>query len=680
MSNAVQRSLAPRAPAILPAIPLCLALLLPLSFTQAEEDLPIEGGRPGLAEAEQANGFVVTALSLKEPRARLKEIRVDLGRGEEEVVPVEVLALKDLKAVKLELDGKLPDALRVRAEAEVDYEMIPGGSIDVPAGEFGRLWLRIPPAAQAAEGKCTVRVRAQEASIELPLHIKVWPVDFPAAHRLPFKAYSQTHVMGSGKYIDGTDKAMLPAMLDQLERLGCCQIETIFSLDPTKMLYGVKEKKSGKPLYDYLTEHAPLTAAHLPDLDFSAWDGYIAEYTKRGMRQFCPTAWWGDFGTRWMYLQPFAETAFGKKLDDKEDAWRVWGWLGRQVIAYLRTRGVTEFWMRIGDEPDASELPIWIETSKRWRAVGFKVWSESVQNLPRSTKWLTYQNPHTDGWMVGLSYIDDFLTRTRYRSQAVRRRAQVRPEKWGRYTNGGAKDTFVASGKACRPFGDTHWKYVEDVDIYADGKPLVVNRPSPWGNKKQDVGFHYADNIAVCLAGGKHPSQADIEIEYGVRRRTTNGAGEIAVALMQPDHVWYYQASGHSGHDSYMGNRPKCWYGALYDLTAHGQYCCYHWKKEKCTWRYKKGEPIRFTPAYEGLRDSVEDAAYYRYARHALRVPKARLDELIAPEGMPILKMIERTRQSNWWHAIDPATTHDGYNKAKRALLEMAAEHAAPPQ
>jgi hypothetical protein len=280
-------------------------------------------------------------------------------------------------------------------------------------------------------------------------------------------------------------------------------------------------------------------------------------------------------------------------------------------------------------------------------------------------------NEQSDGWQVAEAFFQDFLLRTRGSSKLIAHSTPFEPPRWVKYNNGGAMDTYC-NGREYNPFPpEVKVEQIEDLVVLVDGKPTAMPGPTPWGNKSQGTAFHQGNYIWVSPHDGKHPSETKMELRYAIREKVDGG--KPAVTLEATDSVWYY--GGSYFKSDYLYNRRATWKGVHYGLAGRGHFACYGWKPAYRLWWYDKGKPIIFSPAYEGLRDSAEDSAYYRRLQ-SLGATDEVLQMIVGTDESAALRLVEERSKTIFVNDdIGPKTTFADYNLAKKRMLKALADY-----
>ncbi|MFA5645737.1 MAG: hypothetical protein WDA18_05210 [Candidatus Ratteibacteria bacterium] len=615
---------------------------------------------------EKKQGFIPTVLSSTTPRMRLTSVEADVGRNEGELIPIELFAVEEIKNIHLELSKNIANDKTLQCEAELDYRLIPGGKISsIPAGSYGRLWLRVLPTDKARTIKGTIAIVSDKGRRELPLTIVVWPIDFPAKAMLPLNPFVGPFSMGMISYLEGKDTETFPLFLDVMQKIGMKSVQISFSSNRTLLYKLTKEKKTGLYIYDYLAKHGPITIETLPDLNFSEFDPAIKILKERGMTHIEFQTGMAGIAGGWQQWDSFARSAFKRPFADEEEGWKVQMWAASQFRDYLHSRGITDLWAKISDEIAADKIPAWLNAAKRWRAIGYKTFTTNSIGIPRSVEHLAQMNTGSDGWMIQTSFSRDFFDRTRRGSALTPMKSELAPPTWSKYSNGGALNTWVVP-RGFKPFPEgVDPIKVEDFAITADGKPLDFKHGrSPWGNTKENIAFRSGNSIYVSLAGGASPKDTKFEITWKVHSTT---AGKPAVQLEHADEQWYY--GGGYFTTGYLDTRKSTWLGSLFQLHGRGHYVVYHWLPERRLFWYEKGKPIVFSPAYEGLRDSEEDSAYYR-TLVAKGASQEVLDSIVGFSEKAAVPFAERRSEFMAWDDVAETVTYHDFNLAKRRMLE----------
>ena len=634
-----------------------------VAFTDAPGWQPLEKLHAPTAE-EAARGFLLVEGIGAEPRPRLKALPVDLGRGERDMLPLEVFGLTDLDGVRLSVSG--PGARLCTPHVEKEFQLLPGESVPAGHARPSRIWLSVD-SGTAAPGRYpfTVEVSSGRGTpVRVPGEVTVWNVPLPAERAIGMKPYAWIMSL-AGQELDTPEKRRrLEVFLDDLQALRNTVCDWAYG--PYFFLPRVKVRATGETLAA-AGKAGHITLDHLPDLDFSYYDPWVEGCARRGMTRFEINVGaengWREAG--------FIEGVLGKKLDpNSEDGWKVMSWLYVQLGSYVRGRGMRETWAKIDDEIAPEHIPAWLAGAKRYRAMGYRTYTTNTGAIPRNAAWLREMSTGSDGWQVAYVYARDFLDLTRRTWSYEERRDPVEIP-WAAYGNGGARDTWATR----RPFfaGDRPANRCEDIVVLANGQPLTRKGGSGWGNQEHGVCMEWSGHLYVSLPDGSDPSKARMEVRY--RLRTPGGDGKPPVALDAESDFWYY--GGGNYRSTYESSRRMAWLACALGANGYG-YWTYWWHTptDRLTWYDDATGHMTRSPAWEGLRDGNEDAAYYRTLRRRLQAKGdkaglARLDALTSAAEDAPLRMGEVRKEAFVFDDLVGATAYQRFNAAKREVLRQ---------
>ncbi|MER3405684.1 MAG: hypothetical protein C4289_11430 [Chloroflexota bacterium] len=477
------------------------------------------------------------------------------------------------------------------------------------------------------------------------------------AVRLPAKYYAFLSHFGAPD--NPEDLPRTKALLDDLARLRSTTCDWAYPL------YELVRRARIAETGELLTAAAwagRVDLQALPRLDLSAFDPWVAASAARGMTRFEINV---DSVNTWREQTAIRE-ATGRDLDpNTEDGWKVVLWLYSELRRYALSRGMESTWAKVDDEIPPEQIPTWIAGARRFQSIGYRTYTTVTGSIPRNEAWMNAMNPASDGWQTSIVTSRDFLTLTRQplAYTTYRRKVDLR---WGLYTNGGAKDTWATLQ---RFFPEP--ELVDQIEVWANGQKMRWKGGSGWGNQERGVAMEYGGHLYISLPDGGNPNQALIEVAYRVRQPVTEGPP--AVQLDKTDEVWVYGGRTMPHRDEYTHGRRYGWLTLALNVDGYGYWTYYWWQPEhRLVWYDEQTGVITHSPAYEGLRDGNEDAAYVLELKRRTGEPGVdALAEALWKGAAAPLRLEERKDGPYVWDDI--SADYAAFNLAKREVLRRLA-------
>ena len=609
-------------------------------------------------EEEKQRGFLVLSDLEKEPRPRLEKVEVDIGKKEKDFVPLNIFGLDDT-AVSLSLKGKNEQLCKIYIEK--DYKLIEGNKINVKKGNFSTFWLCVN-SENVNPGRYPLNLifkseKGTEKTIELL--ITIWNIQLPEKRYIGLKPYAWI-VSLSGENIEKEEtKKKLNAFIENLSELRCNVCDWAYA--PGYFLKRVKIKGTDKTL-EIAGKNREISLDSLPEFDFSFYDPWIEGAAKKGLTRFeinvPSTNGWRE-GAFINGLFP------DKKIEpDSEEGWKVILHLYSQFKKYAESKGMKEFWAKLDDEIPPEHIPTWNKGAKRYQSIGYKTYTTVTGSLPRNAKWLNEMNPYADGWQLSWMTTKDFFNLTKKKWEYKEFHEEVKTL-WGKYTNGGAIDTWCT----LKPYftGEKPANMIEDLVLIANGVELKRKGGSGWGNKERGVFMEYGGHLYVSLPDGSDPNLAKIEVNYKMKAK--EGEGDIPVKIDEQDEIWFY--GGGNYRQKYIDARKYGWFTVAIDAKGYGYWTYWWWQEQhRLVWYDETQNKIINSPAYEGLRDGNEDAAYFCLLMEKLDEKKRQefKNKLFFSDNA-ILKL-EETKTHIFVYDTFLNPSYEKFNSAKREILK----------
>lgn len=620
----------------------------------------------GPDERERDRGFLLVTSGALSPAPRLRGLEVDLGLHERDAVPLELFGLAESSDVGVVVTG--PAAGAIQVQVEDGGWLSAGDKTTVPRGESRRLWLQVSSTGLAS-GTYAARVRLSAATgpaLDIPLQLTVWNARLPQRPLLGTQWYAFLPSLSSYT-LDEPARARFLAYLDNMQKLRCDNLD--WAVGAHEPAVHLRVRDTGELLTDWGKAHPEATAEKLPDLDFGHYALWFDEPVKRGMTRFVAHLpahnGWREAA---LIKAVFPDREVGP---DSEEGWAVMIWYCHQLRRYAAEKGFTSFWAKIDDEIAAEHIPGWLTAARRYKAAGWRPFTTNTGGICRSEALLRQMNQESDAWQVALPLSRDFRRLTTMAASYEARREPI-DRAWGRYTNGGAVDTWCVLEPLFT--GERHYEHIDEVTVFADGVELQLRGGSPWGNEERGVFFTHGAYVYLALPNGGDPNEA--RIETGYRQRTLRPSDTPAVPLEPTDEVWYYGGGKYS--QPYEAARAYAWRAVAWNMRGYGYWTYLWWNGEDVLVRYDEDTGLlQVSAAWEGLRDGNEDADYFLLAEASLRergdaAGVEKLRSALGTQDEAVLPMGERRAEIYAWDDfIEP--TYARYNAAKRRALAVLA-------
>lgn len=326
------------------------------------------------------------------PKPRLMKVEVDLGRGEYDFVPIEVYGLRTVRV--LACTGS-PSTSLVQVWRENEFRLLPGNEVDVPAGEYRRLWLRVSSEGSlpGVYSRHLVLSSGEGPPLELPIRVTVWNVPLPAV-RLPTKYYAFLGNMGTP--YKSEDLLRIKALLHDLARLRSTTCDWAYPLN--ELVRRARIAETGE-LLTAAARAGRVNLNSLCRLDLSAFDQWVAASAAMGMTRFEINV---DSVNSLRELMAIKEATWRELDPNTEEGWRVVLWLYSELRRYALSRGMESTWAKVDDEIPPEQIPAWIAGASRFRSIGYHTYTTITNAIPRNEAWLNAMNPVSDGWQVSI--------------------------------------------------------------------------------------------------------------------------------------------------------------------------------------------------------------------------------------------------------------------------------------
>lgn len=614
--------------------------------------------------AERARGFVAVQGSGPEPHPRLDRLEVDLGRQERDLVPITLAPLSEPDTVSIQVTGIGAKLCQVLVEK--DYQLHPGLQIPLDVNSPTQFWLDVS-SGKLDHGSYDLAVRLSSShgtALEIPGTVTIHDVALPQKRAIRMKPFSWVEQFSGLDIHKPETRRRLEVFLDDMAALRSTVCDWITLYNPNNVLPHVKIRGTDQTLQT-AGRAGIISINKLPDLDFSFFDPWIGGSAKRGTT----TLEMNVHPTITEHDRAFVKAVLGNSADDSDDTcWKLLMWLYSQFRDYALSRGMTETWAWVDRIHGPDTIPSSVQTARRYQEIGYRTYIANIDDVARNEGWLSQLNAQSDAWYLSYWQMHAFLDLT---SQAweYEKRQETVGTKWGPYDNGGAVSTWCTP----KPFFDPDFaQRIEDVAVLVNSKALKRTRDI-WGNKDRGIYWYWNGHLYACLPDGGNPNEVNMQVTYTLRQPTQ---GKAAVQLDEGDQIWHATNGNYSR--SYEDARATCWRVCADGTHGYSWWCYWLDNSKNCiVWYDQESERMIHSPAWHGLRDGNEDAAYYHVLQERLEAEAdqeglARLAALTGTsKGAPVRLTEVMDPYSVVYHDIDQTNGYRQFNQAKREVLRM---------
>ncbi len=635
-----------------------------------------EAERFAVTAAERARGFWLSVGEDDAKQRMTAPLELDLAREDGRYASISLNTTRDFAAdlavnVPERYKGQVVPFLEVDGDDRRELLPLPAAGVRLTAGGRRRIWLRVTSTG-LPDGDSPIRceLRVGDASRPLTVAVRVWPLTLTAEPR-PF--HVRGYCGGFPVWTQGYD--VTEAGLRQLE--GVLRAYAEIGGDVldwngvwARILRHVRIAGTDQAITEVAKrDPESIDLARLPKLDFSYFDPWFEAARRHGVTRVESYMSHPDNAQlSWRLFDP--AVGKGRVRPGSSEGERVLIWFYREMKRAFAERGFEGFFCKISDEIYPEHIPAHVATAKIVRKAGWRPFTTITGMIARTAAHIRAMNPYCDQWQLAFGLKDDFLALTR---QPFRLRTEVHPlaGKWGRYTNGGARDTW-----AMRVFGEGGSvgiapDMVESFDLREDGVSLRIKGGSPWGNRDRGVvvtaGRLGAYLYVSPVSGG--PEEHQYELTLTLREPGANG--EPLVRVDPSDEIWCYGG----GSRPFRGTYHRAWTYPLMTLqhgfAGYGLWAFYHWNRtERIMWIDKDTGEVTLSPAYCGYRDGWRDARLL--ARLRDRTGEETLAAILGSGKGAALQVGYASREvyrySTVLNATDPGARNGARRRALRAL------------
>jgi hypothetical protein len=612
-----------------------------------------EAQRFKVTEAEKREGFWLSTGDDTGKRRLPESPRIDAPLKQSRSVYIGINALTEMKDAKLSVQLKdIPQGLVQTGWEESGKGFIKvapfdgSTTINVGNGSEGRLWLTLQGGDQPADAKGTVAITLNGKTMNVPLEAKVWGVNVPAVRPFAMRGYGGFPTLAGGYKITPATRKQTDTLLGYFQAVGGNVLDLTVSW--SNMDRQLKLAGSDQTVFDWLRANRKAydgkPAADWPKIDFSYYDPWFKSAQAHGLTQ----------------VNAYLPLSGGRKSSDPvEQEWRL-----VQLKAYLKAKGFGPFFCKISDEISPDEVPGYIESAKVAQRAGWRPLTTITGLIARTASEVNRMNPYCDKWVVNMM-LTQFFDKTIHEAYDLKEMNLTMPAKWGKYGNGGARDTVAQKLFGTLIPGSP--SDVERIEVFQDGKALRNGGGSPWGNKKPGVFFTNGMSLYISPLEGTDANKSTITVKY--QKRVANSVGQPLAKIDPTDEVWFYGGASNSYQASYEA-------AAGYPLKAlaggyqgYSWYAFYRWNADKVIWYDNATGKASIGPAYLGLKDGWDDA---RLLAWLVKEKKAPLDQFISQKADAPLRMGEVGREVYKWQGVVNLGDPFVLNAARRGMLEAA--------
>jgi hypothetical protein len=359
---------------------------------------------------EQTRGFIaVQGNSRPEPRPRLRELAVDLGRNERDLVPVKLVRLTELDAVSISVSG--PGAALCTSWIEKERQLHAADQAPLRLPHPACIWLEVD-SHQHNPGvyELTVNLSSDQGTeLRIPGAVTVHDVALPEQRTMGMNPHACVVNLSWGANYSPEARTRLEVSLDDLALLRSTVCGVFYTYNPANVLHQVKIAGTDQTLHR-AGQAGIIDINNLPDLDFSFFDPWIAGAAGRGITHL-------EINGR-LHLSEhehaFAKAVLGNDgVASDEITWKTLMWLHSQFRDYAIGRGMTETWAKIDTELTPETIPDYVQTARRYQTIGYRTYTGATGNFTREATWLSQLNAQIDSWHMGYGHTPKFLALTR---------------------------------------------------------------------------------------------------------------------------------------------------------------------------------------------------------------------------------------------------------------------------
>jgi len=605
-----------------------------------------------VTDAERARGFWLSAGD-GDGKRRLPPLRIDVPLNQSRSIYIGINALKDWTNSDLHIDlqhipqGLVQTAWQVSGKDSIKVLSFNGSrNIDLGNGTEGRLWLTLKGGAKAVDAKGDIQISLNGQKVLLPLEVKVWPVKVPPIRPFEIRGYGTLTPMTAGYKVTPEGLKMLDALLQHFSAMGGDVLD--WTVSWPAMYPQLKIVGTAQTVSDWIKKNraafADKPAAEWPQVDFSYYDPWMKIARKYGVTR----------GVTYLGIAP----GHGMSFNEEE-------WILTQLKKYFQSQGMHGYFCKIADEIAPEKLPGYIAQAKVAQRAGWRPFTTVTGTLARTASYINKINPYMDEWQLGIGSTE-FFKQILHQPYQLETHTLTLPAKWGKYGNGGAKDTVAQ--KLFESLIPGQPSSVENLEVFQDGKPLQKLGGSAWGNQKRGVYFFgFNDYLYLSPLEGTDAGQSTFTVKYQVR--VPAATGEPLAKIDATDEVWFY-GGGTKNYAKPYGYAASYPLKALYgNYGGYGWYAYYRWNADKVLWYDGETGEVSVSPAYLGLRDGWNDACLMAWLAKDKHVP---VSTFISEKPDAPLRIGDVQQEVYRWKNIVNITDPFALNAAREKMLAAA--------
>ena len=358
---------------------------------------------------EQARGFMAVQGDRSEPRPRLKQLEVDLGRNERDLVPVKLAGLSELDAVTIGVSG--PGAALCTSWVEQEYQLRTGDRAPLRLPNPACIWLEVDSHNHdPGVYELTVSLSSGQGSeLHIPGTVTVHDVALPEQRTMRMNPQVCVVNLSWGANDSPEARQRLEVFLDDLALLRSTVCGVFYTYNPANVLHQVKIAGTDQTLHS-AGQAGVIDINTLPDLDFSFFDPWIAGAARRDMIHL-------EISGRLRlseHERAFAKAVLGNDMVGSDEVtWKTLMWLHSQFRDYAVSRGMTETWAKIDTQLTPETIPDYVQTARRYQTIGYRTYTGTTGSFTREATWLNQLNAQNDAWHMGYGHTPHFFELTR---------------------------------------------------------------------------------------------------------------------------------------------------------------------------------------------------------------------------------------------------------------------------
>ncbi len=427
----------------------------------------------------------------------VKSVNLNVGFREYDSFPLHFKSLGWTGNVAIKIDA--PAGIKVESfntvkmpqklwgKIHYGLKMLPATNFQVTKNEDKIIYFRVQADEKAKSGSHNIKINfipKNSQSISANVKLDIYPVLFPPQPKMVFDVnnvvnYLCSQQLGRGKYAWAPVKAANYMADMQQHGVRGQTLSGTNSPEATYFYSKVKIIGSGLSLTEAIKQHPEefRNRLDLPRLDFSYWDfltDKLLEYGQRNVR-------WpaGGCGSRFYQKHSkLTKMIYGTIYPDNDHRQNIIrDWYNRELIRYLKDRGITRTLVTIDDEIPAEKLAWWVQHANSMLGCGAEPGvTQSAHTLADDTL-VNIVAPFMKFWIIGTLHKPTFELR---RKQGI-----IKPEHF--------QSTYHSSAN--------HWRKYAQTRSQCGLNPAFFELDSCW----IQVYYRWRQSEAIIYPGKERP-------------------------------------------------------------------------------------------------------------------------------------------------------------------------------